>query len=404
MGTLAVVSLWSGAGALAIWGMVGIASRSQAAGDPLALFLMATTSLICGFLMLPSIYYALWRIIERPAIDSQAILKRLRLQWWIVALPFVIILGHFVASHPKIAWLGLPVLHPLAIGIPTVWLLYFAIRKLPLGSSQRMWGVFDSGLTLGPFLIFILESMVGLVFLLVLILYLYSQPGVMEKILQITALLEQGKSPELLYEELRPVLVRPAVIMGILLFGAVAVPVIEESLKPIGVWLLFGRKLTPAAGFAAGALSGAGYALIESLALSSSGNEWSSLVLARTGTSAVHILTAGLTGWALAMAWQKRRYVQLILAYLCSVAIHGLWNGLTLMYSFNLMSTMQDSSWLTGVVRSVGSSAPFALVILAIGCFGGLVITNRALRRASAGKVEASAQLTADEPPGQSVL
>ena len=262
-----------------------------------------------------------------------------------------------------------------------------------------MWGVFDSGLTLGPFLIFILESMVGLVFLLVLVLYLYSQPGVMEKILQITALLEQGKSPEILYEELRPVLVRPAVIMGILLFGAVAVPVIEESLKPIGVWLLFGRKLTPAAGFAAGALSGAGYALIESLALSSRGDEWSSLVLARTGTSAVHILTAGLTGWALAMAWQKRRYLQLLLAYLCSVAIHGLWNGLTLMYSFNLLSTMEDSSWLSGVVHSVGSSAPFALVILALGCFGGLVITNRALRRASAGKVEASTQPTADETP-----
>ncbi len=112
---------------------------------------------------------------------------------------------------------------------------------------------------------------------------------------------------------------------------------IEEALKPIGVWLLFGRRLTPAAGFAAGALSGAGYALIESLALTSSGEAWSSLVLARTGTSAVHILTAGLTGWALVLAWQKRRFLPLLLAYLCAVMIHGLWNGLTLMYSFNLL-------------------------------------------------------------------
>ena len=291
-------------------------------------------------------------------IDQQwilrRILRRLRLQWWILALPLVVLAGHFVASHPKIAWLGLPILHPLAIGIPTVWLLYFAIRRLPLGSSQRMWGVFGSGLTLGPFLIFVLESLVGLAFLVALVIYLYSLPGMMEKILHISSLLEQGQSPETLIEDLRPIFTRPVVIFGILLFGAVAVPMIEEALKPIGVWLLFGRKLTPAAGFAAGALSGAGYALIESLALTSNGEEWSTLVLARTGTSAVHILTAGLTGWALALAWQKRRFLQLLLAYLCAVMIHGLWNGLTLIYSFNLLSTLQDSSWTSTVVHAVG--------------------------------------------------
>ncbi len=65
-------------------------------------------------------------------------------------------------------------------------------------------------------------------------------------------------------------------------------------------------------------------------------------MLARTGTSAVHILTAGLTGWALALTWQKRRFLPLLLAYLCSVMIHGLWNGLTLMYSFNLLVTTTE--------------------------------------------------------------
>ena len=192
LGTLTVIFLWSGSGALAIWGMVAVASKSRAMGDPLPMFLMATSSLVAGLLMLPSAYYALWRIMERPALDSQLLLRKLRLQWWILALPIVILVGHLIASHPKIAWLGLPLLHPLAIGIPTVWLLYFAIRRLPLGSSQRMWGVFGSGMTLGPVLIFILESLVGIAFLFVLVLYLYSQPGVMDKILQMTALLEQG--------------------------------------------------------------------------------------------------------------------------------------------------------------------------------------------------------------------
>jgi PrsW family intramembrane metalloprotease len=404
LAVLTVLLLWSGASALAIWGMVGLVSRSQAVGDPLPMFLMATTSLIGGLLMLPSAYYALWRLIDRPAVDSQAILRRLRLQWWILALPLVLLVGHFVASHPKIAWLGLPFLHPLAIGIPTVWLLYFAIRRLPLGSSQRMWGVFGSGLTLGPFLIFVLESLVGLAFLLALVLYLYSLPGMMDKILQIASLVEQGQSPNTLIEDLKPIFTRPVVIFGILLFGAVAVPIIEEALKPIGVWLLFGRKLAPAAGFAAGALSGAGYALIESLALTSNGEEWSTLVLARSGTSVVHILTAGLTGWALAMAWQKRRVFQLLLAYLCAVTIHGLWNGLTLMYSFNLLTDFQDSSWTSAIVHAIGPAAPLALVLLAMGCFIALVAINRSLRRSSAGREPASASADTNENPGESML
>jgi len=404
LAVLSIVFLWGGAAALAIWGMIALVSHSPDFGDPLPMFLMATTAMVASLLMLPSAYYALCRISDRPALDSQALLRRLHLQWWILALPVVILVGHFVAIHPKIAWLGLPILHPLAIGIPTVWLLYFAIHRLPLGSSQRMWGVFDSGLTLGPFLIFILESLVGLAFLVVFVIYLYTQPGMIEKIMQFSSQLQQGQSPQVLIEDLRPIMVQPAVIFGMLLFAAVAVPLIEETLKPIGVWLLFGRKLTPAAGFAAGALSGAGYALIESLALSSSGEEWSSLVLARTGTSAVHILTAALTGWAFVLAWQKRRYLQLLLTYLCAVFIHGLWNGLTLMYSFNLLSSLPGSSWMSTVVQTIGFSAPFALILLAMGCFVTLVMINRALQRASFGKQMAPASPSIDHDPGESVL
>jgi hypothetical protein len=401
---LTILFLWSGASGLAILGMVGLISQGQALGDPLPLLLMAMTSLIGGFLMLPSAYYALYRLIDRPAVDSQAILRRLHLEWWILALPLVVLVGHFVAIHPSIAWLGLPLLHPLAIGIPTVWLLYFAIRRLPLGSSQRMWGVFDSGLTLGPFLIFVLESLVGVAFVVVLVIYLYSQPGMMDKILHWSSLLEQGQSPERLLEDLKPFMTRTVVILGLLLFAAVAVPLIEEALKPIGVWLLFGRKLTPAAGFAAGALSGAGYALIESLALTSNGEEWSALVLARTGTSAVHILTAGLTGWALVLAWQKRRFLQLFLVYLLAVMIHGLWNGLTLIYSLNLLTAIPESSWMSTVVHTVGPGAPLALILLALGCFLTLFAINRAFRRNEAGKEPVPVSVETNEDPGESVL
>jgi hypothetical protein len=380
LSTLAVLFLWSGASILALWGIIGLASQNTAAGVSLPMFLMTTTSIVIGLLMLPSVYYGLWRILDRPALDSQVILRRLHVEWWVLALPVVLIFGNLIASYTRIEWIVLPILHPLAIGIPTIWLLFFAIRGLPLGSSQRMWGVFDSGLTLGPFLIFLLEGLAGMIFLLVLVVYLFTQPGMIEKILQISTLLEQGQTPERLLEDLRPFLFQPVVVSGALMFGAVVVPMIEEILKPIGVWFLFGRKLTPAAGFAAGALSGAGYALIESMALSSNGEQWSALVLARTGTSVVHILTAGMTGWALAMAWQKRRYLQLLLVYLCAVVIHGLWNCLTLMYSFNMLGILPGSSSIMVVIRAVGPGAPLALMFLAAGCFIVLVAANRLFR------------------------
>ncbi len=404
MSTLAVLSFWSGAGLLMLLGMFGLIVHKATVGDSLPMFLLASASMVGGLLMLPSAYYALWRILNRPAWDTQAVMRRLRLQWWLLALPVVVIFGSLLAQHPRIAWLGLPILHPLAIGIPTVWLLFIAVHGLPLGSSQRMWSVFGNGLTLGPLLIFILESLVGFTFLIALVAYLFTQPGLPEKIMQLSPLLEQGNAPEKLLEELKPILLRPGVMLGIFLFMAVAVPLIEELIKPVGVWLLFGRKLTPAAGFAAGALSGSGYALIESLALSSNGAEWSSLVLARTGTSAVHILTAGLTGWALALAWQKRRVFQLLLAYLCAVLIHGLWNGLTLMYSFNLLAALPGSSWVGRLVRAVGMSAPLSLVLLALGCVMVMAVANRSLRRFAAGKESSSAPFESPKEPQETML
>ena len=376
---LAVVSIlifWSGAIASAGWGLVQLVARDPSQGDPVPTLIMASSFAICGILMLPSAYYALFRLMDKPARDSRAILHRMRPDLWILALPPVLLLGYLVAGRPELAWLFLPALNVLAIGIPTIWMLYLTVRGLPTGSSQRMWGVFGSGLTLGPFLILVIEGLAALAFLLVASIWLSTQPGLYNQLLD----LYTNPSPEKLFDELGPVLVRPGVLFSILAFGAVVVPIIEELLKPIGVWLLFGRGLTQIAGFTAGALSGAGYALIESLLLSSNGQEWASLVIARSGTSSVHILTTSLMGWAIALAWRKKRYGRLILVFLCAVAIHGLWNGLTLMFSINLLAQMENLPLGMPAFQSIGSIAPIGLVLLTIGCFIGLVYSNRVLR------------------------
>ena len=111
------------------------------------------------------------------------------------------------------------------------------------------------------------------------------------------------ESPGPLLDQLETYLMQPSTLYIALLFGALIVPLLEELFKPIGVWLLVGRKPSPAQGFAAGLLSGAGYALFENFSLgASAGEDWAMVVVARIGTSLIHIVTAGLMGWALSLS------------------------------------------------------------------------------------------------------
>jgi RsiW-degrading membrane proteinase PrsW (M82 family) len=191
-----------------------------------------------------------------------------------------------------------------------------------------------------------------------------------------------GSDPHLLLRSLAPYLARPAVIYIALVYIAGIVPLIEEVLKPLGVWLLVGRALSPAAGFAAGALSGAGYALFESLALAAGGGEeWAFQAFVRSGTGLVHIATAGLTGYALALAWRENRYIRLGVAYLLSVTLHSLWNGLTVIYSYSALLEQTGSAEAMPLVTRIGIAAPFAITYLALTCFVFLLLANRLLRR-----------------------
>jgi hypothetical protein len=113
---------------------------------------------------------------------------------------------------------------------------------------------------------------------------------------------------------------------------------------------------------------------------SSGGEEWATLVFARLGTGVIHSLTAGLTGWALALAWGKRRYLQLVLTYLGAVLIHGLWNGLTILMAFAILNQLLEQpgielpAWAEALAGT--SLVGFALVGL-----GALLWINARLRR-----------------------
>ncbi|HEX7974681.1 MAG TPA: PrsW family glutamic-type intramembrane protease [Anaerolineales bacterium] len=382
LSALAIFILWAAAAAVALLALGGLSLASPAAQDLLSSMLMAATAGVGGLLLLPSAIYAFLRVIGRPASRpgrSPAIVRPTVL---IFLLPVVILLGNWVSGNPSIAWLFLPPLHVLAIGLPVWWLLYLGVRGLPFGSLQRRWGVFGSGLVLGPALILVAELAAILAFAVIGVIWLSGQPQLAA---QFTALLQQlqssNASTDQIIQALIPYLASPVVIVAVFVFGSVIVPLIEEFFKPIGVWLLVGRDLTPAAGLAAGLMSGAGYALFESLALTSSGGDWALLVVARIGTAVVHITTAGLTGWALTQAWRQGRYVRLAVTYLTAVLIHGLWNGLTLTSVFAGLGAAQASFPQIPLISRLGSIAPIGLVLLTLVVFAIMLHSNRVMRR-----------------------
>lgn len=379
---LGALGLWTLAltlGVMVLGNAVSISGPDRLS-EALPLLLLAAGTAFAGILLLPSAGYAYLRISHKPA----PIQFRLRYPGFLILLiPPLVGLGYLAAQSPILVWVALPLIHVITIGISILWLVYIGIRGLSVGSRQRIWGVFGIGMVAGPFLSLLLEFVVILVVGTIAVGILARDPAAARELTQIAEnfLANPNQPPDAIIEFFEPYLFQPVSIYIVLSVAAVLVPLIEEFFKPVGVWLLLGRKPTPAQGFAAGVLSGAGFALFENLTLSaSSGEEWSLVVLARIGTSVIHIVVTGLTGWALTTAWREGRYIRLGVTYLVSVSIHALWNGLVILAV--IPEFLPDGAAYPQVLRNVGTASPIGFVILLVGAFGLLLGCNAALRRA----------------------
>ncbi|MBN2550034.1 MAG: PrsW family intramembrane metalloprotease [Anaerolineales bacterium] len=396
---LAMLFLWGAALILALLGAVELLGPSAGFEAALPLFLMSATSFFTGLLLLPCAGYAFWRLMGRRITHQPALPRFLRPSLLILAYPLIILLGFGLSRVPALAWLLLPPIHILAVGLPVLWLTYLAVRNRPgettsrLGSPQRAWGVFGSSLVLSPVLVLAAEGFTILVMIVLATIVIMGQPELMRELSDLRPMISPNGdlSQDALVQALIPYLVRPGVILSVLGLAALIVPLIEELLKPIGVWLLLGRKMTPGAGFAAGALSGAAYALAESLAFTANGETWGIAVIVRAGTAVVHILNTAILGWAIARLFQKprpparkgwmTRVGQFLLAYLGAVLIHGVWNGLTVMASFTALGALPEAPALPGWLTVPGKAAPFLLVGMALAGFWALIWANRKLTR-----------------------
>lgn len=381
---LAALMLLGLAVAMALAGLLQLFAPGAGLALATPSVLNASGMLLVGGLLAPSAGYALLRLVGRRAavLGPESGWRRFyRPGLWLLVLPLVVAVGFGASFVPWLAFFALPPLHLLGMSLPVFWLVWLARRNLVNDAPQMFWGVLAGGLTLGPLLILLVELVFLVGGILVIGVYLAANPALLQAGARIQNYIETQPLPEteVVLELLMPLLADRGIALLALLGVAVVVPLVEEALKPAALWLLARRNLSGAQGFAAGALSGAGFALFENVTRGVGAEEWTLLVLLRSGTALLHIFTSGLVGYGMALAWRERAYLKLALAYLAAVALHGLWNG-----SVVAMALAVLPAALEGSAAPVGlywvAAGPLVVLTLAVGMFALLLWGNRALR------------------------
>ena len=299
----------------------------------------------------------------------------------VIGLAGVSVLVGGVIAYTEIAWLTwlmLPVLTVLVIVPPLLLFLGLGARGIEFGPRWRVFGILGIAMTVGPVIMIVLEVvvLVGIIALGAVVIAV-RQPELMQELISISKILNQETNPDVILNLLAPYLSNAGVIAVLIGYIGLIVPLIEELLKPLGVWLFAWKIESPAQGFALGMLSGAAFALVESLNASGTGSaEWPVIVSVRAGTSLLHMMASGLVGWGIVSAFREKRYLRLPAAYFCAVAIHGLWNSCAVGAGLSAVGeSIGKPEWLAAYIPSMFAG----MLVLGVGMFVVLIASNRKL-------------------------
>ncbi len=347
-----------------------------------SLLMLAGLLTAVGLLNIPSIVFS-WRSLKNkpPASPSRANPFRLA-SLALISLPVWLVGGQLLTQTSLAASL-LPIFNVLALLIPIWWLVEFGRRNLPSGSPQRSWGLISASVGLTPVIIILVETFIAILAVIGVFAWLGADSGWMAKSIQFFIQFSQSEiDTEFLGPLFKDQLGSPLVIMAVFLMLGFVVPLIEELLKPLALWPLRKRMSTPAEGFSAGLICGAGFAFIESagmIAQMGGGSEWNQTVVLRITTSLLHITTSALAGWGLASTWIQKKRGRAVLAILAATGLHGLWNSLVVSVALiPLLNGLGDQSPLLKVIS--GFSA-YAFITILIFLAGMLMLMNHFLRK-----------------------
>jgi hypothetical protein len=335
-----------------------------------------------ALLLLGAGYVSLMKVMRQPTADAESIftIKAWQIVLFLAAAGAAIWLGSLVLDNEPVNWLLLPLLTLPAVFLPIAVLFGLGSRGIVLGPRWRTWNVLGISMTLVPFLTFLLEAMAIVVVFVLVIIYVSSQPALLAQVERLTTQIYTIETdPDAIISLVAPIMLRPGMIAIALLFFSVLIPMIEELVKPLGVWLFGNHISTPSQGFALGALCGAAFALLETFGVSAQSDDWVNLLLTRLGTDILHVTTAALMGAAIVYAIRERRYLLLLGTYLLSVFLHGLWNALAILLTF---SSVAESYVKHSPLSSLATPFAIALGIYALLLLALLIVSNRRRRAA----------------------
>ena len=304
--------------------------------------LLVWSSILSAIILLPIFLITLYQQLGKPIphwLDTDRPLIH-KITWWsLVIWPLLVLFGWLISGNQTLSIWLLGLINVLIAGIPVLWIYHAAQRKLQGGSQIRKWRIFGFSLTVLPTVILVVEliAILGLLIMggLFFAFQFSTTPGLEQELTQFfDSIMSQTADPDALLAQVEPYLRQPAVIFVILAIFAGIMPLIEELLKPLALWTLAGRKISPQEGFVGGLLCGAGFALMENILYFSTmvtAEDWLLLAVGRAGTGVLHMLASGLAGWGLARAWRDGKWGFLIVTTLTSVILHGLWNALALL-------------------------------------------------------------------------
>jgi len=335
---------------------------------------LAWITLAIGCTGLPSIVYSIKRLgkghvgargyTHRLLPASIALVLLLPLAW-LTSLPFMATPPGFVKA----------VFNILFVGIPAWWFIELGRRGLPRVTRQKQWGLINFGAFVTMPVVILLEIILLVAGGALLIGWLAQQPEFAPLLDQVkNVLVLNPQRMDLLVDQIQPLLKSPVVAGAILLAFSLVIPMVEELLKPLALWIFIKHRWSPAEGFVAGMLSGATFAFVESITAlaADSSASWLTIAGVRAATALLHIATAGLMGWALTSSWKDGKYARIGLTYIGVVLVHGTWNLLAVIEGFSAIPGVAGTS----VIPSQTSFAPWIMALLAVGLLALLVIMN----------------------------
>jgi hypothetical protein len=374
---------------LAVFWMTSFFDPQPGSTQSISIGLLIWSSLLAALLLLPVFLLSLFQVQGKPVpgwLDTRRPIFGKIIRCLIFTWPVIVFLGWLIADTPKLALFLLGPVNLIVAGLPILWIYHETQWKLQGGSQSRKWRIFGVSFTVMPAIVLMVELFAILILTVIgglWIIYRISVDPQLERELMpiITLIGVGGDDLDLILHLLKPYILQPTVIYWALaIFGGI-MPVIEELIKPLALWFLAGKRISPQEGFVGGLLCGAGFALIENILFFTTAflpEDWLFMAIGRAGTGVLHMLASGLVGWGLAQAWRNKKWLFLVAMTLGAIVLHGLWNIIALISG--IAPIFMVGSQMTLSQTLLFNTPMLLLLILSV---AGLFLINRHLRSAT---------------------